>query len=86
MNLEARIRELIAVGASVAAHCQPCLEHHVSKAMGLGVNAEEISEAIKVGRMVGRGATSSMDRFASRFHPAGPLDACGARQTCGCDS
>ena len=29
--LDERTKELIAIGASVCAHCQPCLTYHVNK-------------------------------------------------------
>lgn len=32
MRLHNRIKELIAVGASISANCQPCLQYHTSKA------------------------------------------------------
>jgi AhpD family alkylhydroperoxidase len=43
MKLDARIKELIAVGASVAANCQPCLQYHVSKAREAKADDEEIN-------------------------------------------
>ncbi len=30
--MKEQIKELIAVGASIAGHCQPCLAYHVTKA------------------------------------------------------
>ena len=33
MNLDIRTRELIAIGASITANCQPCLQYHVSRAI-----------------------------------------------------
>jgi AhpD family alkylhydroperoxidase len=33
MGMNDRIRELIAIGASITANCQPCLKYHVDKAM-----------------------------------------------------
>jgi AhpD family alkylhydroperoxidase len=35
--MDERTRELIAIGASVGAHCQPCLTYHVEKARELGM-------------------------------------------------
>lgn len=57
-------KELVAIGASLAAHCQPCLIFHVDKAKKLGIGEDEINEAIAVGRMIRKGAMSAMDRFA----------------------
>lgn len=63
--MDTRIKELIAIGASVTAHCQPCLQYHVTKAKESGANDQEIAEAIEVAKMVRKGAGSKMDQFAS---------------------
>ncbi|HZW35298.1 MAG: carboxymuconolactone decarboxylase family protein [Deltaproteobacteria bacterium] len=62
MKLDEKTKELIAVGASIAAHCQPCLEHHSKKALELGSDEEEIAEAIETGKQVGK--------VAAACHPA----------------
>jgi len=64
MKLENKIKELIAVGASITANCQPCLQYHISKALENGANDSEIQDAIDVGKMVRRGAYAKMDKFA----------------------
>lgn len=50
--LEAKQKELVAIGASIAANCQPCLEWHYSRACEAGASEEEIEEAIDIGEMV----------------------------------
>ncbi len=62
--MEEKIKELIAIGASVTAHCQPCLKYHMEQALNLGISAEEINEAISVGKTVEKGALKAMDNFA----------------------
>ena len=64
MSLNVRAASLVAVGASVAANCQPCLEINVRRAMACGVTAQDISDAVEVGRKVRAGAASKLDRFA----------------------
>ncbi len=64
MKLDTRIRELIAVGASVGANCHPCLEYHVGKVREQGIPDDEIAEAIEVGKMVRKGAQGKMDKLA----------------------
>ena len=59
------MKELIAVGASITANCQPCLSFHIGKAKEYGVTEQEIEEAITVAKMVRKGAMSKMDQFAS---------------------
>jgi AhpD family alkylhydroperoxidase len=58
-------KELIAIGASVGAHCQPCLNWHVAKARELGIDDDAISEAIEVGHRVEKGAMSAMRKYSS---------------------
>lgn len=63
--MDVKIKELIAIGASVSANCHPCLKFHLNKALENGVNDNEIQEAISIGKMVRKGAASEMDKLAS---------------------
>jgi len=72
MSLEERTRELIAVGASVTANCTGCVEFHVAKAREYGAEEEEIREAIRVGRLVRRGAGNKFDKFAQAIVRGNP--------------
>jgi AhpD family alkylhydroperoxidase len=65
MKLDDKMKELIAIGASISANCLPCLEYHVGKASELGCESSEIKEAIEVGTLVRRGAASKMDKFSN---------------------
>lgn len=58
-------RELIAIGASVAAHCQPCLTWHVAKARELGIDEQSIKEALEVGHRIEKGAMNAMRKFST---------------------
>jgi AhpD family alkylhydroperoxidase len=70
MKLDDRITELVAIGASVTANCLSCLEYHVGKATENGVAAEEIADAIDVGKMVRKGAAGKMDKLVESLRPA----------------
>ena len=59
--LDAKTKELIAVGASVACNCHPCVEYHTGKAKDLNIEPELIKQAIEVGKMVRKGAAGQMD-------------------------
>ncbi|MHC4591182.1 MAG: carboxymuconolactone decarboxylase family protein [Planctomycetota bacterium] len=72
MALDDRIKELIAIGASVTANCQPCLEYHVRAALESGVDQQEIEEAVVVGRTVRRGAAAKFDEHAASLCGAAP--------------
>lgn len=78
-----RVKELIAVGASIAANCQPCLEYHVGEARKSGADAQEIKDAIEVGKMVRRGAASKMDKFAATLAPPGAPAPASSDNACG---
>lgn len=80
--MDSRVKELIAVGTSVAVHCQPCLKLHVSKAQESGAHEQEILEAIAVGKMVAKGATDIMDKFASTVFKAAEATAEASKNPC----
>jgi AhpD family alkylhydroperoxidase len=65
--MDTRIEELIAIGASITANCQPCLEYHVQKAKENGADEQQISRAIEVGKMVRKGAAGKMDKVILNF-------------------
>jgi AhpD family alkylhydroperoxidase len=85
MRLDKRSVRLIAVGASIAANCQPCLETNVSKALEYGADQQDINEAIEVGKMVRKGAASKMDQFSSGLSDASPSPDSTKDAECGCD-
>ena len=73
--MDDRTNELIAVGASVAGHCQPCLNYHVRKAKEIGIDDQAIRDAIAIGRMVEKGAVSAMRKFSESVFDAVPQEA-----------
>ncbi len=77
MKLDGRIQELIAVGASVTANCQPCLQYHSAKALENGADATEVADAVEVGRTVRKGAAAKFDKLAAEAAAAGPACAAG---------
>jgi AhpD family alkylhydroperoxidase len=83
-KLEQRTKELIAVGASVAANCASCLEFHVAKAREAGAEGESIREAIETGRLVRQGAATKLDRLAASLTGGPPTSP--SRGDCGCGS
>jgi AhpD family alkylhydroperoxidase len=52
--MEPMTKELVAIAASVAARCQPCLEHHLRKARELGAAESDIKEAISLADRIGQ--------------------------------
>ena len=62
-----KMTELVAIGASVAANCHPCVKYHVAKAREVGVDKKDIAEAVSVGKMVRKGAAGKMDELISEL-------------------
>lgn len=84
MTFDARLTELIALGAATAANCAACLEHHVGKAREIGLPAEEVEAALEVGRRVRQGAAGALDRVAARLGMTASVTAPTARAARGC--
>ena len=47
-HLDRKTKELIAIAASLATHCNGCLEGHIKKALKYGATKEELSETIAI--------------------------------------
>ncbi len=62
--MDERLKELVAIGASAAANCHPCMDHHLAKCDELGIEREEIAAAVKVGLRVNRGAEKAIRKKA----------------------
>jgi AhpD family alkylhydroperoxidase len=86
MRLDKQTLELIAVGASVAANCQPCLAHNVDKALEYGADSQQITEAIEVGKRVRQGAAAKLDKFALGLNNAAPSSARATVGGCECSA
>ena len=81
MGMSEKIKELVAVGASITANCQPCLQYHTDKALEFGADPGEIAEAIEMGKRVRKGASAKMDTYASSLK-VGPCSAGMASSGC----
>jgi AhpD family alkylhydroperoxidase len=65
--LNAKMKELIAIGASVACNCHPCVKYHIGKAQELNIESELIKQAVEVGKMVRKGAADQMDELLTEL-------------------
>lgn len=63
--MDEKIKEMIAIGASVTANCIPCIRYHFSKAREVGLTEAEIKTAVHVGKSVRRGAAQKWDEEVS---------------------
>ncbi len=61
--LDTKTKELIAIGAAVAAKGQPCLDYHLAEAGKVGASASEVRTAVGVARMVRKASDENMDAY-----------------------
>lgn len=54
--VDAKTRELIAIGVAVALHCDGCIASHVMQAKKAGATAEEVGAAIGTAMAIGIGS------------------------------
>ena len=83
--MDERIKELIAIGASVTANCQPCLVYHVDKARQHGACDDEIAAAVKVGKMVRKGSSHKMDEHIDAVLSGKSSQCGGSDEVCNLD-
>lgn len=83
--MDERMKELIAIGASAAVNCHPCLAHHLAECDRLGIERAEVSAAVDVGLMVNRGAAAKTKAHAQALLGLDAQGGAGAGG-CGCGS
>jgi AhpD family alkylhydroperoxidase len=65
-NLSGEQQELVAVGASVGAGCQPCVSHHLNAGAQAGLDGEQLLAAIASAERVGAEAAVALGDHARR--------------------
>ena len=65
--LEAKIENLIAIGAATAANCIPCFEHLYEKAIHSGITPAEIKRASDIAALVKKGAHIALTNSVNEF-------------------
>src|SRR3989442_10616384 len=64
-TLDLKTKELIAIGASLVAKCEGCLEGHIKKALELGCTKQEISDSIVIAIGIAAAAVVDMSDKAA---------------------
>ena len=64
-SLDRKTKELVAIGASLTAKCQGCIEGHIRKALKFGATREEISETIAIAMGVNAAAVVDLTDIAA---------------------
>ncbi len=76
------VAELVAIGAAIAANCEPCLKYHYLAAQRLGVCPADMARAVAMGVKVKDAPHQSILRLAGKLtgaslsHPAVASDPC----------
>lgn len=85
MNMDQKLKEMIAIGASVTANCIPCIQFHFARAREVGVTDAEIKAAVQVGKMVRNGAARKWDEeIASLLGEVRATSVDRQAEGCGC--
>jgi AhpD family alkylhydroperoxidase len=77
---------LVAIGAAIAANCEPCLKHHYHEAQQLGVSKADMARAVETGAKVKDSPHQAIVRLADRLtgsalsKPADASDPCCGSQ------
>jgi AhpD family alkylhydroperoxidase len=82
------VKELVAIGAAMAANCEFCFKFHFDKARKLGVSREDMLAAVETAIMVKNSPAKSIAELAEKYlkseiPPAEEKSSCRA-SSCGC--
>jgi alkylhydroperoxidase/carboxymuconolactone decarboxylase family protein YurZ len=81
--MDEHMKGLVAMGASAAVNCHPCMEHWLAECDRLGISREDVKTAIKVGLMANQGAAAKTGDKADALLGTAS-DGMGGQRGCGC--
>lgn len=61
------VQELVAIGAAIAANCEPCFRYHFDKARKLGVSKEDMARAVTTGQTVKESPARAILELAEKY-------------------
>jgi AhpD family alkylhydroperoxidase len=70
------VAELVAIGAAIAANCEPCLRYHAAEAAKLGVSASDLGRTMELAAKVKDAPHRNILRLAAKLtqnEPAAPV-------------
>jgi arsenite methyltransferase len=79
------VNELVALGAAIAANCQPCFKYHHQRALTLGVSEDDMTRAVNTALAVKKMAERETLQLADQILAGGP-EAETPKGGCGCSS
>ena len=61
------VAELVAIGAAIAANCEPCFRHHYDQARKLGVSRTDMAHAVETAQAVKETPARAMLALADHY-------------------
>lgn len=61
------VAELVAIGAAIAANCEPCFKYHYAQAQKLGVSSLDMARAVAMANSVKEAPARAMLTLAERY-------------------
>jgi len=77
------VAELVAIGAAIAANCEPCFKYHFQQAKKLGVSPDDMMRAVKTAQSVKETPAKAMLQLAHRFLEGDPAALPVVQSCCG---
>ncbi len=62
-----QVAELVAIGAAIAANCEPCFKYHYDQAAKLGVSERDMRYAVDLAQKVKDTPARAMLKLADRY-------------------
>jgi AhpD family alkylhydroperoxidase len=77
------VTELVAIGAAVAANCEPCFKFHYQQAKKLGVSRDDMMRAVRTAQSVKETPAQAMLQLAHRYLEGDPTALPVVQSCCG---
>jgi AhpD family alkylhydroperoxidase len=77
------VAELVAIGAAIAANCDPCFKYHFQQARKIGVSRDDMMRAVKTAQSVKETPAKAMLQLAHQYLEADPAGLPIVQSCCG---
>ena len=77
------VAELVAIGAAIAANCDPCFKYHFQQASKLGISQEDMMLAVKTAQSVKETPAKAILQVAHRYLEGDPAGLPIVQSCCG---
>lgn len=81
--MDSKMKAMVAIGASVASGCVPCLDTHVDQARAAGADTQEIEIAVNIARAVRLQAITGFDDAVRQALRGDPIAVVASQAGCG---